>query len=176
VKPPPVPQDRPVRVYVADANVLYSHSLRDYLLYAMRARLIAVRWSRSITAEVVEHLIENRDGFTAESGERLVRAMNVTFPGAQIDPGLGDFAALAGFDLPDENDRRVIAAALAGEAEFICTHDVGDQTRFDPIRIRIESSRVRDARSGIPRFLGGSLVLLTGVYLGPVARWPGGPA
>jgi predicted nucleic acid-binding protein len=105
---------------------LYSRSLRDYLLYAMRARLIAVRWSEGILAEVVEHLMENRSGFTAESGERLVQAMNMTFPHAQVDPGPGDFAALVGFDLPDEDDRHVIAAALAAEAEFVCTHSVGD--------------------------------------------------
>ncbi|MDR1212662.1 MAG: PIN domain-containing protein [Propionibacteriaceae bacterium] len=126
MKPPPAPEGRPVRIYVADANVLYSRSLRDYLLYAMRARLIAVRWSGSILAEVVEHLMENRSGFTAESGQRLVRAVNVTFPHAQVDPGLGDFAALVGLNLPDEDDRHVVAAALAAEAEFICTHDVGD--------------------------------------------------
>ncbi|MDR1237405.1 MAG: PIN domain-containing protein [Propionibacteriaceae bacterium] len=126
MKPPQVPPDRPIRIYVADADVLYSRSLRDYLLYAMRARLIAVRWSGSILAEVIEHLMENRSGFTAASGERLVRAMNVAFPNAQVDPGPGDFAALVGLDLPDGDDRHVIAAALAAEAECICTHNVGD--------------------------------------------------
>jgi predicted nucleic acid-binding protein len=111
---------------LADANVLYSRSLRDYLLYAARARLIAVRWSEGILDELTEHLMENRHGFTQESADRLVRAMTVAFPFARADPGPGDFAALVGLDLPDDDDRHVIAAALAADAEFICTHDVGD--------------------------------------------------
>jgi hypothetical protein len=64
VKPPPLPENRPLRIYVADANVLYPRSLRDYLLYAMRARLISVRWSAKILDEVTEHLMANRPGFT----------------------------------------------------------------------------------------------------------------
>jgi hypothetical protein len=39
--------------------------------------------------------------------------MTVTFPHAQVDPGPGEFAALVGFDLPDDDDRHVIATALA---------------------------------------------------------------
>ncbi|MDR0593952.1 MAG: hypothetical protein LBG60_11980 [Bifidobacteriaceae bacterium] len=52
--------------------------------------------------------------------------MSSAFPLAQVDPGPGEFAALVGFDLPDDNDRHVIAAALAAEAQFICTLNVGD--------------------------------------------------
>ncbi|MDR2253584.1 MAG: hypothetical protein LBD97_06980 [Bifidobacteriaceae bacterium] len=43
--PPGLHEDHPPLICLADANVLYSRSLRDYLLYAMRARLILVRWS-----------------------------------------------------------------------------------------------------------------------------------
>lgn len=46
----------PIRVVLADANVLYSRVLRDYLLYAATAELIEIRWSPAILAEVIEHL------------------------------------------------------------------------------------------------------------------------
>ncbi|MCL2735940.1 MAG: PIN domain-containing protein [Propionibacteriaceae bacterium] len=110
--------------YVADANVLYSRVLRDYLLYAMRAKLIVVVWSRSILDEVTEHLIQNRLGFTQESADRLVSAMNDTYPYSQRDAQLADFQAISGLELPDEDDRHVIATAIGAPARFICTHDV----------------------------------------------------
>lgn len=39
---------RPVRIVLADANVLYSRVLRDYLLYAADGGLISVTWSAEI--------------------------------------------------------------------------------------------------------------------------------
>ncbi|MCL2455511.1 MAG: PIN domain-containing protein [Micrococcales bacterium] len=113
-------------MYLADANVLYSRVLRDYLLYSVRARLISVTWSQSILDEVTKHLMQNRPGFTQESADRLARAMNTTFPYAQHDPGDAELQVLAELDLPDADDRHVIAAALAADALFICTHNTKD--------------------------------------------------
>lgn len=72
----------PIRVVLADANVLYSRVLRDYLLYAATQGVLEIRWSAAILAEVVEHLVENIAGFDAEAGARLVSAMNGAFPAA----------------------------------------------------------------------------------------------
>ena len=126
MKRPEVPAGHLLQVYLADANVLYSRVLRDYLLYSMRAKLISVVWSEAILNEMTEHLIENRPTFTKASANRLVNAMNATFPYAQRDPSYADFRAIAKVDLPDEGDRHVIAAALAANATFICTHNVED--------------------------------------------------
>jgi len=121
---------------VADACVLYSRVLRDYLLYAMRAQLIHVVWSETILGEVTEHLMANRPGFTQDSADRLVQAMNLTYPYAQRDPSPVDFDRLAGVALPDEDDRHVIATALGAPAAGICTLNLGDfppavMARFD---------------------------------------------
>jgi hypothetical protein len=78
---------------------------------------------------LTEHLIANRPGFTTDSADRLVRAMNVTFPLSQHDAGAADLDRLSAFDLPDEDDRHVIAAALAANAPFICTHNTKDFPR-----------------------------------------------
>lgn len=40
-----------IRVVLADANVLYSRVLRDYLLYAADQEIIAITWSPAILAE-----------------------------------------------------------------------------------------------------------------------------
>ena len=123
---PEVSAGHAVQVYLADANVLYSRVLRDYLLYSVRARLVSVAWSQSILEEMTEHLMLNRPGFTQESADRLVRAMNTAFPYAQHDPGEAELRAVAGLDLPDADDRHVVAAALAADAPFICTHNTKD--------------------------------------------------
>lgn len=47
-----------IRIVLADANVLYSRVLRDYLLYAADQEIIAITWSLEILAEVAEHLQE----------------------------------------------------------------------------------------------------------------------
>ena len=76
-----------VRVVLADANVLYSRVLRDYLLYAADQEIIAITWSPQILAEVTEHLQRNVAGFDQAASERLVRAMNRAFPFAEVEPG-----------------------------------------------------------------------------------------
>jgi predicted nucleic acid-binding protein len=126
VNRPETSHNQVIEVYLADANVLYSRVLRDYLLYAMRARLISVVWSQRILFELTEHLMDNRPNFSQASADRLIRAMNTTFPYAQRDPDSEQFALLAGIELPDEDDRHIIAAAIAADAPFICTHNVKD--------------------------------------------------
>ena len=75
-----------IRVVLADANVLYSRVLRDYLLYAADQEIIAIAWSSHILDEVTEHLMKNVEGFDHAAAQRLVSAMNRAFPYAEIEP------------------------------------------------------------------------------------------
>ena len=115
-----------IRVVLADANVLYQRVLRDYLLYAADAEIIAIAWSRSILDEVTRHLTANVAGFTAEAGVRLVKAMNRAFPYADIEPAPEHHERLVGVALPDEDDRHVLAAAIAAQATVLCTANTKD--------------------------------------------------
>lgn len=115
-----------IRVVLADANVLYSRVLRDYLLYAADQEIIAVAWSPAILAEAVEHLRLNVPGFDEAAARRLVTAMNRAFSFAEVEPAEEDFGALADVWLPDEDDRHVLAAAIAAEATVLCTWNVKD--------------------------------------------------
>lgn len=115
-------------VVLSDANVIYSRVLRDYVLYAMAHQLIRVLWSEAILDEATEHLIDN--GVLDEAGaRRLVTAMNRTFPYSQIEVTGAASAAVADLALVDEDDRHVIAAAVAAEAPFLCSDD---RTGFPP--------------------------------------------
>lgn len=118
--------DTGVVVVLADANVLYSRVLRDYLLYAADQEVISITWSATILREVTRNLAEKRPGFSVESGERLVAAMNDAFPLAEFEPEGDAYARLDDESLPDEGDRHVIAAALAAEAHVLCTANTRD--------------------------------------------------
>jgi predicted nucleic acid-binding protein len=115
-----------IRIVLADANVLYSRVPRDYLLYAADQEIIAITWSPAILAEVTEHLAQNVAGFDDAAAERLERAMNRAFPFAEVEPGEEHLRMLAEVSLPDEDDRHVLAAALAAEATVLCTSNTKD--------------------------------------------------
>lgn len=116
----------PIRIVLGDANVLYSRVLRDYLLYAANAELISIRWSAEILAEVIEHLTANLPTFDAAAGQRLVAAMTAAFPYAEVDIDDAARELVAQLALPDEDDRHVLAAALAADAEILCTDNIKD--------------------------------------------------
>src|SRR5262249_7492515 len=115
-----------IRVVLADANVLYSRVLRDYLLYAADQEIIAVAWSSRILAEVTGHMIEQVPGFDEAAAGRLVTAMNRAFPLAEVEPRDEHFRVLAGVRLAHEDARRVRAAATAAEAPVLCPSNIRD--------------------------------------------------
>jgi len=115
-----------IRVVLADANVLYSRVLRDYLLYAADQEIVAIAWSSHILDEVTEHLMENVQGFDHAAAQRLVSAMNRAFPYAEVEPDQEHWRRLDMVSLPDEDDRHVLAASLAAEATVLCTANTKD--------------------------------------------------
>lgn len=52
--------------------------------------------------------------------------MNRAFPFAEVEPGEEHLRMLAEMSLPDEDDRHVLAAALAAEATVLCTSNTKD--------------------------------------------------
>jgi predicted nucleic acid-binding protein len=111
------------RIVVADANVLFSRVLRDYLLYATSQEIVNIVWSTEIIGEAAEHMMKRVAGFDQVAADRLVALIDAAYPASLIDPGPEDFQKLEGLELPDEDDRHVIATALAAEADAICTND-----------------------------------------------------
>jgi len=115
-----------IRVVLADANVLYSRVLRDYLLYAADQEIITVAWSVEIMREVTGHLKQNVAGFDDTAADRLVSAMNTAYPLAEVEPTEEAVALLAEVTLPDEDDRHVLVAAISSQATVLCTANRSD--------------------------------------------------
>jgi len=116
----------PTRIVLADANVLYSRVLRDYLVYAADEGAISIRWSRTILVETVKHLQANNSTFDDEQGDLLIRLLNDAYPEAEVEPTASARRKVKGLDMPDEDDRHVLAAAVAAHADILCTDNVKD--------------------------------------------------
>lgn len=110
---------------ILDANVLYGNFLRDLLLSLFASRLYDAKWTDTINGEWVEHLLERKPHLERKSVERTVQLMNKIEPCGLV--AVTEFEALInGLDLPDKNDRHVLAAAIASKASKIVTWNLKD--------------------------------------------------
>jgi len=101
-----------------DACVLYPAPLRDLLMWSASTGLFAVRWSADILNEWTENLLRNRPDLKRARLERTCDEMNRAVPDAMVT----DFESLVPMlTLPDADDRHVLAAAIACNAEVILT-------------------------------------------------------
>jgi len=113
----------PPKVILLDACVLYSAPLRDLLLRLALHQLFRAHWTNQIHDEWTENLLRNRPTIKREAIERTRQLM---------DSGVQD-ALIAGYEhrietlqLPDPDDRHVLAAAIEAGAEGILTFNMQD--------------------------------------------------
>ena len=106
---------------VYDACVLYSASLRDILLRLAEFELVVPLWSEAIRNEWTRSLFRNRPELKQENLERTCRKMDSRFPCSLVQ---GYESILSTLQLPDPNDRHVLAAAIHAEAKCIVTINV----------------------------------------------------
>jgi predicted nucleic acid-binding protein len=90
-------------------------------------------WSSEILQEVGDAL-ESKIHLSPAQRQRRIEQMSKAFPEASIQPVSCVTASLTG--IPDEGDRHVLAAAIAGHAHVIVTNNVKDfplayLTQFD---------------------------------------------
>lgn len=107
---------------VYDACVLYPASIRDLLLQLATTELVRAKWTEQIHKEWIENLLENRPELTRERLEKTRDRMN-TLPDCLIS---GYEQLETGLELPDVNDRHVLAAAIHGGAQAIVTYNLAD--------------------------------------------------
>lgn len=105
-----------------DACVLYPAPLRDFLLRLSITGLFAAKWSEQIHEEWTRNLLRARPEL-AEKLPRTRELMNRAVPDALVT----DFDSLIdGLDLPDPDDRHVLAAAIRSGAQAIVTFNQKD--------------------------------------------------
>ncbi|MBL0888858.1 PIN domain-containing protein [Myceligenerans indicum] len=114
-----------IRVVLADANILFSRVLRDYIVYSTAEGLIDLHWSEQILDELDRNLVEQR-GFTHEQTTRLRDGLTGFLPQASVQPAPQHFEHLAAASMPDPDDRHVLAAAIAAHADVLCTANIKD--------------------------------------------------
>ena len=106
-----------------DANVLYPAGLRDLLLRLADRYLYVPLWSADIHAEWMSSLLADRTDIAPGVLDRTRAVMDEHFPNAIVT----DYRTLATrLDLPDPDDRHVLAAAIKGGADVIVTGNLRD--------------------------------------------------
>jgi predicted nucleic acid-binding protein len=108
---------------VLDANVLVPSALCDTLLRLAGDGFYRPLWSQRILDEVEFAVLEVRPELTVEQVRRRIQAMRSAFLDANV---VGWEQVAAGLDLPDPDDRHVLAAAIAGGAQAIVTFNGKD--------------------------------------------------
>jgi len=108
-----------------DANILYPFYTKDVFLNFFSGGLIRAHWTECILAEWIRSArrkIPNK----IDSIHGQERRMRKDFPEAMVT----SFEQyITGLELPDPDDRHVLAAAIQCETRYIVTEDLGDFPR-----------------------------------------------
>ncbi|WP_183632322.1 PIN domain-containing protein [Pseudomonas sp. AS2.8] len=108
---------------IYDACVLYPAPLRDLLMQLALTGAYRARWSEQIHDEWTRNMLKNRPDLTSAQLDRTVELMNRAVPDCLVK----DYEPLVkGLDLPDEDDRHVLAAAIKCGASVIVTYNLRD--------------------------------------------------
>lgn len=106
-----------------DACVLYPASLRDLLLSIAYVGGAFPLWSDDIHDEWMRNLLDDRPDLTRETLERTRQTMDRQFPHSLVR---GYRSLIDTLQLPDPNDRHVLAAAIHAKASLIVTLNLKD--------------------------------------------------
>ena len=110
-------------VAVFDACVLYPAPVRDLLMHLSVTGLFRARWTDRIHEEWIGAVLRNRPDLTREQLQRTRELMDVAVPDSLVAGYEGIESTL---DLPDANDRHVLAAAIKCGAGTIVTYNLKD--------------------------------------------------
>lgn len=110
-------------VVVYDACVLYPAPIRDLFIRLAQAGTVRARWTDQILDECFDNIRENRPDLSAENLDRTRRLMIHAVRDCLITGYEGIIPAL---NLPDPDDRHVLAAAIRANAQAIVTFNLKD--------------------------------------------------
>lgn len=108
---------------VLDANVVYPAPIRDLLLNLAALEIFSPKWSEIIHEEWIRNLLVNRADLSRSKLNRTVKLMNSAFPDAEVH---GFEQLIEDLELPDLDDRHVLAVAIHSEVDAIITFNQKD--------------------------------------------------
>jgi predicted nucleic acid-binding protein len=106
-----------------DACVMYPAPLRSYLMCLANTGLFRAKWSEKIHEEWIRNVLQNNPSIRPEQLERVRSLMNENVLDSVVE---GYEHIIDGIELPDVDDRHVLAAAIQGNAETIVTFNLKD--------------------------------------------------
>jgi PIN domain len=106
-----------------DANVLYSMPVTDIVLELAATGLFRARWTEDIHDEWVRNVAADRPDILSEVVHRRRNKMDEAIPQALVT---GYRPLIDKLNLPDANDRHVLAAAIVGRVDVIVTYNIKD--------------------------------------------------
>jgi len=109
-------------VVILDANVLYPFRTRDVLFSFAQAGLFRARFTDEILDEWTRNLIKNKPQLE-DSVRQQETAIRQVFDECLVT---GYAPLIPGLNLPDEDDRHVLAAAIKCSAQIIATENHKD--------------------------------------------------
>jgi len=108
---------------IFDANVLYPAPLRSILMYLATTGMFRARWTLDIHDEWIRNVLANRADLRKEQLLQQRDLMIKAIPDSLVT---GYQPIIDGLNLPDPNDRHVLAAAIRTNAEVIVTANLKD--------------------------------------------------
>jgi hypothetical protein len=110
-------------VAVLDACILYPFHLRNILVQAAVDRLVEARWTDEIHNEWIRSLAARRPAIPLTRLRDVHRLLDDLLPDARVT---GYEHHVAAVNLPDPDDRHVVAAGIAAGATVILTWNLRD--------------------------------------------------
>jgi predicted nucleic acid-binding protein len=105
-------------VVIYDANALYGNAQRDLLIRIAQSGLIQAKWTDQILDEMLSNLGKKRPDIPPEKLGTLRELMNKTVRDCLVT---GYEPLIEPLQLPDPDDRHVLAAAIRSGAQVIVT-------------------------------------------------------
>ncbi|MFG6101586.1 PIN domain-containing protein [Leptothoe sp. EHU-05/26/07-4] len=106
-----------------DACVFYPNHLRDLLMQLATTGLFAAKWTEQIHDEWTRNLLQNRADIDADKLENLRKLINQSIPDCLVT---GFEYIIPSVELPDPDDRHVLAAAITANVDILVTFNLKD--------------------------------------------------
>lgn len=120
-----------------DACVLYPAPLRDLLMRLALTDLFRARWTDQIHDEWIRNVLKDRPDITPNQLERTRSLMNFHVRDSLVT---GYKTLIENLELPDPDDRHVLAAAIRTRASVIVTFNLKDFPAdiLDPLGMEVQ--------------------------------------